>query len=163
MRKAVAFTGPSGSGKTTLIVKIAQELAPRKKVAIIKHDPKDKARFDTDGKDSDRFFKTGAQTVVISPTRTTFFSHKTSAIDEAIRLLGDFDYLFVEGLKELPLPRIAVFRNAIDESYFGFTQAIAIDETIDLKKCKIPEGVDALNLNDPRLVLEWIDRRAKEV
>ncbi|MDR2638655.1 MAG: molybdopterin-guanine dinucleotide biosynthesis protein B [Helicobacteraceae bacterium] len=163
MRRAVAFTGPSGSGKTTLIIKLALALAPRKKAAIVKHDPKDKARFDAEGKDSDRFFKTGASVAVVSPRRTTLFTHKTSSIEEIIALFGDFDYLFVEGLKELPLPRIAVFRNAIDETYFDYAQAIAADETIDLKKCKIPAGIDALDLNDPRKVLEWIDRRAKEI
>ena len=47
-RLAVAFTGPSNSGKTTLIVKVAAKLMHEhgKEVAIIKNDPKDKARFD---------------------------------------------------------------------------------------------------------------------
>jgi molybdopterin-guanine dinucleotide biosynthesis protein B len=88
---------------------------------------------------------------------------KTSSIDNLIALFGDFDYLFVEGLRNLPLPRIAVFRNEIDGAYFDYAQAIAIDETIDLKSSIIREGIDVLNLNDPRRVLEWIERRAKEV
>ncbi|GHS89962.1 hypothetical protein FACS189487_11140 [Campylobacterota bacterium] len=113
MPKAVAFTGPSDSGKTTLIVKIAQLLLPHKKVAIAKNDPKDKAHFDQDGKDSDRFFKTGAEVAVVSPTRTTLFTRRQSSIDDLIALFGECDYLFVEGLKYLPLPRIAVFRGAI--------------------------------------------------
>ena len=54
-RLAIAFSGPSGSGKTTLIEKISQTLSDTKKIAIIKHDPKDKASFDTKGKDSYRF------------------------------------------------------------------------------------------------------------
>jgi molybdopterin-guanine dinucleotide biosynthesis protein B len=60
-RLAVAFTGPSNSGKTTLIEKISKKLNQDGfKVAIIKHDPKDKARFDTEGKDSYRFTQTKA-------------------------------------------------------------------------------------------------------
>jgi len=59
--KAIAFTGPSESGKTTLIEKIALRLINDRKIAIIKNDPSDKAVFDRDGKDSDRFFKTGAE------------------------------------------------------------------------------------------------------
>ncbi len=42
----MAFTGPSNSGKTTLIEKIAKKLIKDRKIAIIKHDPKDKAIFD---------------------------------------------------------------------------------------------------------------------
>jgi len=53
-RLAVAFTGPSNSGKTTLILKVARKLINehKKEVAIIKHDPGDKAKFDVEGKDS---------------------------------------------------------------------------------------------------------------
>ena len=56
-RLAVAFTGPSNSGKTTIILKVARKLIHEhaKDVAIIKHDPKDKARFDVEGKDSYKF------------------------------------------------------------------------------------------------------------
>ena len=74
-RLAVAFTGPSNSGKTTLILKIARKLIHEysKEVAIIKHDPKDKARFDVEGKDSYKFSDTGAEVIVTSPTRTTYF------------------------------------------------------------------------------------------
>ncbi|MCH9740079.1 MAG: molybdopterin-guanine dinucleotide biosynthesis protein MobB, partial [Epsilonproteobacteria bacterium] len=63
-RFAVAFTGPSGSGKTTLVEKVAQELIKTREVAIIKNDPKDKAIFDIEGKDSYKFSQTGAEVVV---------------------------------------------------------------------------------------------------
>lgn len=77
-RLAVAFTGPSNSGKTTLILKVARKLIHEhhKEVAIIKHDPKDKARFDVEGKDSYKFSSTGAEVIVTSPNRTTYFSQK---------------------------------------------------------------------------------------
>jgi len=81
-RVAVAFTGPSNSGKTTLIAKVAKVLLQEHRVAIVKHDPKDKASFDREGKDSDIFTKTGAETVVVSPTRTTYFSHRSRDIEE---------------------------------------------------------------------------------
>jgi len=130
-RVAVAFTGPSGSGKTTLVEKVAKVLIENQKVAIIKNDPKDKAVFDVEGKDSDKFTKTGAEVVVTSPTRTTYFSQREKTLDEIVNMINDFDILLVEGLKTLPLPRIAIFRNTIDESYFSCSEAIAIDETGD--------------------------------
>jgi molybdopterin-guanine dinucleotide biosynthesis protein B len=159
-RKAVAVTGPSGSGKTTLIEKLVYAFVDDKRVAVIKHDPKDKAVFDKEGKDSDRFFKAGAETVVVSPTRTTFFSHDTRSLDMIVSMLGDFDLLMVEGLKTWPLPRIGVFRGALDESYLPVCDAIAVDHTVDLSAYEIPAHVDILDLNDTAAIAAWIESHA---
>lgn len=160
---AVAFTGPSNSGKTTLIEKVATILLQKHKVAIIKNDPKDKAIFDTEGKDSYKFSQTGAETVVVSPTRTTYFSQKSRSLEELITMLGDFEILLVEGLKTLPLPRIAIFREKIDENYFASSDAIAIDESVDITLYDIPNKIEILDLNDPDAVIRWIFDHAKEV
>ncbi len=162
-RYAIAFTGPSNSGKTTLIEKIAKELIATQNVAIIKNDPKDKAKFDVEGKDSYKFSQTGAEVIVASPTRTTFFSQREKTLDEMIVMLGDFDILLVEGLKTLPLPRIAIFRNTIDTSYFEWSQALAIDDTIKIKEYNIPKNIDILDLNNTHQIIEWINQNAKEI
>jgi len=161
-RLVVAFSGPSNSGKTTAIVKVSNILQDRGfKVCIIKHDPKDKATFDKEGKDSFKFSQTGADVAVVSPNKTTLFKKDTSSIDDMIDLFVDFDYLLVEGLKTLPLPRISIFRNSLDESYFNVTDAIASDDTID--KNEIPANIDKLNLNNPEDFIVWIDKNAKRV
>jgi len=164
-RLAVAFTGPSNSGKTTLILKVARKLIHEHKleVAIIKHDPKDKARFDVEGKDSYKFSDTGAEVIVTSPNRTTYFSQRQSDLDEMIRLFNHFDILLVEGLKNLPLPRISIFRNEIDEAYFPYMDALAIDNSIDIEEYEVPKNVTMLNLNKTDEVIEWILQNAKEV
>jgi len=164
-RLAVAFTGPSNSGKTTLILKVARKLIHEKhlEVAIIKHDPKDKARFDVQGKDSYRFSDTGAEVIVTSPRRTTYFSHRHADLDEMIRMFDRFDVLLVEGLKNLPLPRISIFRNSIDEDYFPYMNALAIDESIDSAKYTLPENIDILDLNNTDEVISWIFKNAKKV
>jgi molybdopterin-guanine dinucleotide biosynthesis protein B len=162
-RFAVAFTGPSGSGKTTLIEKLAKVLIKEREVAIIKHDPKDKAIFDKEGKDSYKFSKIGAEVVVASSTRTTYFSKRNKDLDEIIRMFSDFDILLVEGLKTLPLPRIAIFRNTIEESYLDYSEAIAIDETINLEEYTIPSHIDVLDLNNTTQLIEWIDKNSKSV
>jgi len=162
-RVAVAFTGPSGSGKTTVVEKVARSLIADHKVAIIKNDPKDKAVFDVEGKDSDKFSKTGAEVVVTSPTRTTYFSQREKSLDEIVEMINDFDILLVEGLKTLPLPRIAIFRNSIDESYFSCSEAIAIDHSIDPSDYMIPEEITILDLNNTEAIIQWIDRHAKEI
>jgi molybdopterin-guanine dinucleotide biosynthesis protein B len=159
---AVAFSGPSNSGKTTLIVKVANILQDAgHKVCIVKHDPKDKARFDRPGKDSDKFSQTGANVAVVSPRRTTMFKQATSSIDEIIQMFDGFDYLLVEGLKTLPLPRVSIFRNHLDETYFNVTNAIACDQTID--QSQIPDDIDKLDLNNPEEVILWIEKNAKRV
>jgi molybdopterin-guanine dinucleotide biosynthesis protein B len=162
-RYAVAFTGPSGSGKTTLIEKVAKVLIQTKKIAIIKHDPKDKAIFDTEGKDSYKFSQIGAEVIVASPTRTTYLSKQHKELDEIIRIFNHFDILLVEGLKTLPLPRIAIFRNKIEESYLDCSEAIAIDESINIKEYNIPQEIDILNLNSISEIINWIEKNAKEV
>jgi len=162
-RVAVAFTGPSGSGKTTLVEKVAKVLIEKQKVAIIKNDPKDKAVFDVAGKDSYKFSKTGAEVVVTSPVRTTYFSQREKTLDDIVAMINEFDILLVEGLKTLPLPRIAIFRNEIDESYFDCSEAIAVDETISLAQYTIPKDIDILDLNDTAQILEWIKHNAKNI
>ncbi len=162
-RVAVAFTGPSNSGKTTLIVKLAKKLIQHHEVAIIKHDPGDKAHFDTEGKDSYKFTQTGAHTVVVSPNRTTYFAPKSKTISEIVDMVKDFDYLLVEGLKTLPLPRIAVFRNRIDESYLPYVKAVAIDDSVDTEAYEIPDSISVLDLNDTDAILAWIETHAKAV
>jgi len=164
-RLAVAFTGPSNSGKTTLILKVARKLIHEHKleVAIIKHDPKDKARFDVEGKDSYKFSDTGAEVIVTSPTRTTYFSQRKSELEDMIRLFDKFDVLLVEGLKSLPLPRISIFRNQIDKDYFPYMNALAIDASVDITKYEVPQDVSMLDLNDTDAVIEWILKNGKKV
>ena len=164
-RLAVAFTGPSNSGKTTLILKVARKLIHEHhlEVAIIKHDPKDKARFDVAGKDSYKFSDTGAEVIVTSPNRTTYFSKRQSELDDMIRLFDKFDVLLVEGLKNLPLPRISVFRNHIDKDYIPYMNALATDYSINTQNYDIPENIEQLDLNDTDAIIEWILKNAKKV
>ncbi len=132
-------------------------------VAIIKHDPKDKARFDTPGKDSYKFTDTGAKVVVTSPNKTTYFSSKHQEFEEIVDMFGEVDMVLVEGLKNLPLPRISIFRDKIDEEYFPYMNALAVDESIDLETYALPDGVNVLDLNNEDDVIAWILTNAKAV
>ncbi|MBZ7987018.1 molybdopterin-guanine dinucleotide biosynthesis protein B [Campylobacter canadensis] len=156
MKKAYAFTGPSNSGKTTLICKISEYLQSLNlKVAIIKHDPKDKAIFDINTKDSYKFYSTGASVAVISPKRTTFFHNESLEFDEILKRF-DADIILVEGLKTLPLPRLCVFCKEVDESYLEFSDAIATYSKKDYK-------ITHFNLDDIKAISEFIITNAKEI
>lgn len=157
-RLAVAFSGPSNSGKTTLILKVAQKfINDGLKVVVIKHDPGDKARFDVEGKDSFKFSEAGADVVVLSPTRTTYFSKEKSELDDVIRMIGEFDLLLVEGLKTLPLPRLSVFKDEINPDYLPFSNAIATYQK------EINYDITNLNLDDVNAICGWILDNAKKV
>ena len=161
-RLAVAFTGPSNSGKTTLIIKVSNILQDSGyKVAIVKHDPKDKAIFDKEGKDSFKFSQTGADVAVVSPNKTTIFKKKSSEIEELINIFDDFDFLLVEGLKTLPLPRICIMRNNIDQRYFEVSDSIATDDSINKKD--FSNQMNILDLNNPEQIVQWIKQNAKKV
>jgi len=162
-RVAVAFTGPSGSGKTTLVEKISKVLIQTQEIAIIKNDPKDKAIFDIEGKDSYKFSQTGAEVVVTSPSRTTYFSKRHKELKDIIKIFDHFDILLVEGLKTLPLPRISIFRDEIDESYLDCSEAIAVDDSVNLSDYNIPKHIAILNLNDTNEIISWIEKNAKSV
>ena len=153
---SIAFTGPSNEGKTTLVEKLSIKLQKDGfKVAIVKHDPCDKAIFDKEGKDSDRYTKTGADVIVTSPTRTTLFKQEEKSIKAIAELFGEFDYMLVEGLKAIPLPRICVCRKAINYDYFDVSDAIALDSSLK----EIPDGKhDILALDDLDAIIVWIDK-----
>lgn len=165
-RLIVAFSGPSNSGKTTLIVKIARLLKQKyhKKVIILKHDPKNKAQFDVEGKDSYRFFECGADVVITSPSRTTYFSQDAKDLDTIIDMVGIFDILLIEGHKDFKIPRIGVFYKSIAENYLKFVDAVAVDRKVDnFELLTKQKDVTILLLDDLDGILSWIFKNAKEI
>ncbi|WP_300859916.1 molybdopterin-guanine dinucleotide biosynthesis protein B [uncultured Helicobacter sp.] len=158
-----AFSGKSNSGKTTLICKLCEYLQ-HCKIAVIKHDPKDKAMFDTKGKDSYEFFQRSHAVALISPTRTTLQlrhasphteSTQTQAFYEALNMFQTYDYVFIEGLKTLPFPRIVVAREYIESAYIPYANAFAIDESVANTQI-LPTHLPILPLNDIANIADFI-------
>ena len=89
------------------------------------------------------------------------FKQTSSTIEELVEMFGAFDYLLVEGLKTLPLPRIAIFRNKLEDRYFEVTDVIASDDSI--KESDFPQGMNKLDLNNPEEIIDWININAKRV
>lgn len=110
----VSFVGRSNSGKTTLIEDIIQMLKRYGfKVGVIKHDAH---RFDIDhpGKDSWRFTKAGADTMVITSAgqlAMVKIVERQQPVQEIVaELFSDVDIVVVEGHKLSTLPKIEVVR-----------------------------------------------------
>jgi molybdopterin-guanine dinucleotide biosynthesis protein A len=102
----IALCGLSGSGKTTLTEKLIRRFsADGFEVAALKHGCH-RFEIDREGKDSDRFRKAGATPVLIADReKEALISQGTQRLDIAGSTL-DADLLFIEGLKELPLPKL---------------------------------------------------------
>lgn len=104
----LGICGWSGSGKTTLIEQIAPGLlADGLKVAIVKHNAHG-LEVDKPGKDSDRFFNTGANVLAHGPGQTLLRAHHTGAeLAELLAPLADkYDLVLVEGHKHCDIPRV---------------------------------------------------------
>jgi molybdopterin-guanine dinucleotide biosynthesis protein MobB len=104
----LGICGWSGSGKTTLIEQIVPGLlAGGLKVAILKHDAHG-LDVDRPGKDSDRFFNTGADVLAHGPDQTFFRAHQTGAqlSDLVTPLAAKYDLVIVEGHKRSNIPKV---------------------------------------------------------
>lgn len=103
---AFGICGWSGSGKTTVIEQAIRLLSAKGlKVGVIKHDVHG-LNIDHEGKDSDRFFKAGADVVMRGPAQSFVRSHTTSDLPllEVLKLMCPYyDVVLTEGHKSTPL------------------------------------------------------------
>ena len=81
----LGFAGYSGSGKTTLIERLVPLLEEKGiRTAVIKHDAHG-LRFDTEGKDSQRFSAAGAAcSLVNGPEQSAIFLRKPLTLEESV-------------------------------------------------------------------------------
>jgi molybdopterin-guanine dinucleotide biosynthesis protein B len=111
----IGFCGYSGAGKTTLVEKLVANMKRSgRRVSVIKHAHHD-FDIDVEGKDSWRHRKAGAFEVLIcSNLRLTkireFDTPAQPGVHKLIAELGDCDWVFVEGFKHAPIPKIEVWR-----------------------------------------------------
>jgi len=107
----LAVCGFSGSGKTTLIERVLPPLLARGlAVAVVKHDAHGLS-VDHPGKDSDRFFRAGADVHLAGPGEGLLRAHRCGLHDPIVtvrRLSADHDVILVEGHKATPLPKVWV-------------------------------------------------------
>ena len=68
----------------------------------------------------------------------------------------EFDYLLIEGFKNLPLPRISVLRDEINDEYLGISDAFVTN--LDDERLSPRFGLD-----DIENIIAWIDKNAKKV
>jgi molybdopterin-guanine dinucleotide biosynthesis adapter protein len=118
--KVVGFGGPSGVGKTTLVEALIPLLkAAGQRVSVIKHAHK---RFDIDtpGKDSWRHREAGAAEVLVASAQRLALlrEFEVEGLPDVHALLAELspcDWVLVEGYKHADLPKVEVWRAALNQ------------------------------------------------
>jgi len=117
----VAVIGGKSSGKTTTIEILTKELTKRGyKVAAVKHVPEPNFTIDTEGKDTWRYAKAGAKTIisVASSEITTIekVNQESISLSKILRKCKGNDIVFIEGLRALLAKRTNIQKIAIVNS-----------------------------------------------
>ena len=152
----------SGTGKTTLLEALLPLLRARGlRVAVIKHAHH---TFDVDqpGKDSHRLRQAGATPMLVASRERLALMMEAPGQEEAdlaglVALVRTQrpDLVLVEGFKAWPLPKLELHRPALGKplrvAEDPWVRAVASDAPLAL-----PEGVEALDLNDREALADWI-------
>jgi len=115
----ICIAGFSGSGKTTLIRKILPELKKKGlSVGVLKH-VHHKINVDVRGKDTDHFYRAGADFVFAHDSQQGFARYRSN--DETFQTLinripSALDLLIVEGHKDIEMPGIWLEADARDKT-----------------------------------------------
>ena len=152
----------SGTGKTTLLERLIPELKNSgMRVAAIKHSHHD-FEIDKQGKDSDRLRKAGAgQIILTSKYRTALIIEEDGETEpDLYRQLSrleteKLDLVLVEGFRHEAIPKIEVYRPALNKPLLYLDDdsiiAVASDEP-PIQDISVP----VLPLNDEQSVCEFI-------
>ncbi len=146
--KLVGVVGGKHSGKTTVIEHLIIELTRRGyRVGTIKEMVRIPT-LDTPAKETDRYRKAGAQTIVAVPRdETVIFITKQLELKEILPHLGELDFVVLEGFEsEKKIPKIIAAKTAVEaQSYLGGSTIVvsgiigdSVAETEKLSTIKIP-------------------------
>jgi len=161
-KPVVGFAAYSGAGKTTLLTKLLPLLTARGiRVGMIKHAHHS---FDIDrpGKDSYELRQAGArQMLVASARREALMIEKAEAgepdLERLIARLDQdaLDLILVEGFKNVPFPKIEVFRATVGKPaiYPNDDSVIAIATDGELP---IHSDLPVLDINSPESVAAFV-------
>ncbi len=156
MIPVIGFAGYSNSGKTTLVKQVVQSLTNRgMNIAVIKHDGHGHYK-EAEGSDSALFMEAGANAViVVSPGSTVRMERGSPLVKEIIASLEGYDCIIIEGYKQEPHSKIAVFQT-VDQS--GVLAEIEPDHLLAVATnlTDFQAVVPLLDLDQPETVVSFI-------
>lgn len=154
----IAVVGGKKSGKTTTIELLTRELTKRGyRVAAVKHIPEPNFTIDREGKDTWRFARSGAKTVVgVSAEEIATIEKRSSdnlSLNDILSRSKDNDIVFLEGFKGLVeknprIQKIVVLKSPQDAEIFTkeFKPILAFTGPCSKEKLKLKiPFVDVLN------------------
>ena len=156
--KIFGFAGWSGSGKTTLIEKLIPRFVKQGlKVSLLKHAHH---TFDVDhpGKDSHRHRLAGCTEVMVTSSRRWVLMHelrgeREPSFEDQVRHLSPCNLLLVEGFKFQPIPKLEVYRPAVESPPLHPNDPNIIAVATD---AKLETRLPVLDLNDDAGIAAFI-------
>ena len=158
----LGFAGFSGSGKTTIIERIIPLLEKKGILtAVIKHDAHG-LRFDTEGKDSQRFSAAGAVcSLVNGPEQSAIFLQRPLSLEKSLgilAILSEVELVLIEGYKNNGFPQIGIMRK---ETGKGFTNELNRFEALVTDDENVAATVPVFSPDDAEGVAAFIAENLK--
>lgn len=164
--RLLAISAWSGTGKTTLLEQVIPLLkAQGIRSGLIKH-THHQMDIDTPGKDSYLLRKAGADQVIVASNQRWALMVETP--DNPLSLMqlaaqmdsSTLDLVLVEGFKDEPVPKIALWRRGVKGEIKDLLDqhviAVAIDEDMEL-------NLPILDINQPiqvaDFIIQWLKKR----
>ncbi|WP_010238544.1 molybdopterin-guanine dinucleotide biosynthesis protein B [Clostridium arbusti] len=158
------ISAKSDMGKTTLIEGLISIFKRRGyNIGVLKYDVK-RFEIDREGKDSYRFTKAGADTMIIASSNKLAIVQRIEeehSIEDVINRFENMDLIIVEGFKSRGYPQIEIHRKdrtsklLIRDSSFDSSNIIAVATDENLPDIELPQ----LDLNNVDKVADFIENR----
>lgn len=156
----IGVVGGSDSGRIGFAEKLIAEFRRRGyRIGVIKH-AVDEIHLDTKGKDSWRYFNSGANSVILSsPNKVAMienlFVDKPDLNDLLVKFTNELDIIITEGFKHSGVPKIVVARGGA-----GNDSCEGMDDVIGIAGDERKEGtVPKFNINNCGEIADYLEKK----
>jgi len=161
MKYAASFIGWSNSGKTTLIETLIYHFTLRGYAVSGLKQSHQTPLFDTEGKDTDRYFRSGARDVAYISEKEGFLRFRCPCRNEQISsFFSCTDILLCEGYRYPGAPCLEVLGPSFISSGLKGDPSLVnayIFTCSDASGWSPPEGQPVLHAGDPNSIIDYLE------